>query len=86
MATLSRRESALALRAVLGLFYEAELYEPFWLGLFGLTSGWLVFAIAYAVFIGIHLYGVGEALKLMFAITAIAVVVLPSASIRSRTA
>ncbi len=46
------------------------------LGLFGLTSGWLVFAIAYAVFIGIHLYGVGEALKLMFAITAVAVVAL----------
>ncbi|ROR92976.1 ethanolamine permease [Nocardioides aurantiacus] len=49
------------------------------LGLFGLTSGWLVFAIAYLVFIGIHLYGVGEALKLMFAITAIAVVALVAA-------
>ena len=49
------------------------------LGLFGLTSGWLVFAIAYAVFIGIHLYGVGEALKLMFAITAVAVVALVAA-------
>ena len=51
------------------------------LGLFGLTSGWLVFAIAYAVFIGIHLYGVGEALKLMFAITAVAVVALVAALI-----
>ena len=49
------------------------------LGLFGLTSGWLVFAIAYAVFIGIHLYGVGEALKLMFAITAVARVALVAA-------
>ena len=49
------------------------------LGLFGLTSGWLVFAVAYLVFIGIHLYGVGEALKLMFAITAIAVVALVAA-------
>jgi ethanolamine permease len=49
------------------------------LGLFGLTSGWLVFAIAYVVFIGIHLYGVGEALKLMFAITAVAVVALIAA-------
>ena len=49
------------------------------LGLFGLTSGWLVFAIAYVVFIGIHLYGVGEALKLMFAITAVAVVALVAA-------
>ena len=51
------------------------------LGLFGLTSGWLVFAIAYLLFIGIHLYGVGEALKLMFAITAIAVVALVAALI-----
>ena len=46
------------------------------LGLFGLTNGWLVYAIAYAVFVGVHLYGVGEALKLMFGITAIAVVAL----------
>jgi ethanolamine permease len=46
------------------------------LGLFGLTNGWVVYLIAYAIFIGIHLYGVGEALKLMFAITAIAVVAL----------
>ncbi len=46
------------------------------LGLFGLTNGWLVYLIAYAVFVGIHLYGVGEALKLMFGITAIAVVAL----------
>ncbi len=51
------------------------------LGLFGLTSGWLVFAITYLLFIGIHLYGVGEALKLMFAITAIAVVALVAALI-----
>jgi ethanolamine permease len=51
------------------------------LGLFGLTSGWLVFAVAYLVFIGVHLYGVGEALKLMFAITAIAVVALVAALI-----
>jgi ethanolamine permease len=33
------------------------------------------------VFIGIHLYGVGEALKLMFAITAVAVVALVAALI-----
>ena len=46
------------------------------LGLFGLTNGWVVYLIAYAIFIGIHLYGVGEALKLMFAITAVAVVAL----------
>jgi ethanolamine permease len=46
------------------------------LGLFGLTNGWLVYALAYAIFVGVHLYGVGEALKLMFGITAIAVVAL----------
>ena len=46
------------------------------LGLFGLTSGWPVYLVCYAIFVGIHLYGVGEALKLMFAITAIAVVAL----------
>jgi ethanolamine permease len=49
------------------------------LGLFGLTSGWPVFAIAYLLFIGIHLYGVGEALKLMFVITAVAVIALVAA-------
>jgi ethanolamine permease len=46
------------------------------LGLFGLTSGWPVYLACYAIFVGIHLYGVGEALKLMFGITAIAVVAL----------
>ena len=46
------------------------------LGLFGLTNGWLVYLIAYAVFVGVHLYGVGEALKLMFGITAIALIAL----------
>ncbi len=49
------------------------------LGLFGLTNGWLVYLIAYVVFIGVHLYGVGEALKLMFGVTAIAVVALIAA-------
>jgi ethanolamine permease len=39
-------------------------------------GGWIVYLFFYLVFIGIHLYGVGEALKLMFAITAIAVVAL----------
>lgn len=46
------------------------------LGLFGLTNGWFVYLLAYLVFVGIHLYGVGEALKLMFGITAIAMVAL----------
>lgn len=46
------------------------------LGLFGITNSWPVYLITYIVFIGIHMWGVGEALKLMFGITAIAVVAL----------
>ena len=46
------------------------------LGLLGITSGPLVYLVFYLVFVGIHLYGVGEALKVMFVITAIAVVAL----------
>lgn len=44
------------------------------LGLFGITDGWWVYLVAYALFVGIHLAGVGEALKAMFVITAIALV------------
>ena len=44
------------------------------LGLFGLTNSWPVYLVAYAIFVGIHLRGVGEALRVMFAITAVAVV------------
>ncbi|WP_380173077.1 ethanolamine permease [Kineococcus sp. DHX-1] len=44
------------------------------LGLFGITDGWWVYLAAYALFIGVHLVGVGEALKVMFAVTTIAVV------------
>ncbi|MGH8504004.1 MAG: ethanolamine permease [Gammaproteobacteria bacterium] len=43
--------------------------------LFGI-SGWMVYLTFYVIFVGIHIYGVGEALKLMFAITAIASVAL----------
>jgi ethanolamine permease len=39
-------------------------------------DGWVVFLVFYAVFVGLHLWGVGEALKLMFAITAVAVLAL----------
>ena len=46
------------------------------LGLFGLTSGWPIYLACFAIFVGIHLWGVGEALKVMFVITAIAVVAL----------
>jgi ethanolamine permease len=42
----------------------------------GISAGWPVYLAFYAVFVGIHLIGVGEALKLTFAITAIAVVAL----------
>jgi ethanolamine permease len=43
--------------------------------LFGI-GGWVVYLAFYVAFIGIHIYGVGEALKLMFVITAIAAVAL----------
>lgn len=46
------------------------------LGLFGLTNSWPVYLVTYLIFIGIHMWGVGEALKLMFGITAVAVVAL----------
>ena len=46
------------------------------LGLFSLTAGWPVYLACYAIFVGVHLYGVGEALKLIFVITAVAVVAL----------
>ncbi|MGL4304604.1 MAG: ethanolamine permease [Mycobacteriaceae bacterium] len=44
------------------------------LGLFGITDGWWVYLVVYALFIGIHLTGAGEALKAMFVITAIALI------------
>ncbi|MGB5936865.1 MAG: amino acid permease, partial [Ornithinimicrobium sp.] len=46
------------------------------LGLFGITNGWWIYLVMYAIFVGVHLYGVGEALKVMFAITAIAMLAL----------
>ncbi len=46
------------------------------LDLFGLTNSWPVYLAAYVIFVGIHLIGVGEALRVMFAITAVAVVAL----------
>jgi ethanolamine permease len=42
----------------------------------GIDAGWPVYLVFYAVFVGIHLVGVGEALKTTFVITAIAVVAL----------
>lgn len=46
------------------------------LGLFGLTNSWPVYLVAFVIFIGLHIWGVGEALKVMFAITVVAVVAL----------
>jgi ethanolamine permease len=43
--------------------------------LFGI-GGWMVYLAFYIVFVGIHLYGVGEALKVIFIITAVASVAL----------
>lgn len=39
-------------------------------------SGWTVSLSFYVIFIGIHIYGVGEALKLMFFVTILAVIAL----------
>ncbi|GGT45315.1 ethanolamine permease [Streptomyces purpureus] len=46
------------------------------LGLFGLESGWPVYLACFAIFIGIHLWGVGEALRFSLIVTAIAVAAL----------
>ncbi|MCP3757634.1 ethanolamine permease [Streptomyces sp. TBY4] len=46
------------------------------LNLFGLTSGWPVYLACFVVFIGIHLWGVGEALSFSLIVTAIAVIAL----------
>lgn len=43
--------------------------------LFG-VGGWIVYLTCYIVFIGIHLKGAGEALKIMFVITAVACIAL----------
>ena len=43
--------------------------------LFG-VGGWPIYLVFYLIFIGIHIYGVGEALKLMFGITAVAALAL----------
>lgn len=43
--------------------------------LFG-TGGWIVYLVCYLVFMGMHLKGAGEALKIIFLITAVASVAL----------
>ncbi|TAL65263.1 MAG: ethanolamine permease [Legionella sp.] len=53
----------------------AVFIGAYWESLFG-VGGWLIYLSAYCIFIGIHLYGVNEALKLMFAITTIAIIAL----------
>ncbi|MFG2192317.1 ethanolamine permease [Streptomyces sp. NPDC048639] len=46
------------------------------LKLFGLESGWPVYLACFVIFIGIHLWGVGEALRFSFIVTGIAVAAL----------
>ncbi|MDI3386859.1 ethanolamine permease [Streptomyces sp. B-S-A8] len=46
------------------------------LGLFGLESGWPLTLACFLIFIGIHLWGVGEALRFSFVVTGIAVAAL----------
>jgi ethanolamine permease len=46
------------------------------LHLFGLTSSWPVYLACFVLFIGIHLWGVGEALRFSFVVTGIAVAAL----------
>ncbi|NLU66244.1 ethanolamine permease [Streptomyces sp. HNM0574] len=46
------------------------------LGLFGLEQGWPVSLACFALFIGIHLWGVGEALRFSFVVTGVAVAAL----------
>ena len=46
------------------------------LRLFGLESGWPVYLACFVIFIGIHLWGVGEALRFSFVVTGIAVAAL----------
>ena len=46
------------------------------LGLFGVEAGWPVYLVCFALFIGIHLWGVGEALRFSFVVTGIAVAAL----------
>ncbi len=43
--------------------------------LFGI-GGWMIYLAFYIIFIAIHIFGVGEALKLMFGITAVAALAL----------
>ncbi|MFE6780578.1 ethanolamine permease, partial [Streptomyces sp. NPDC057676] len=46
------------------------------LGLFGLESGWPVYLVCYGLFVGLHLWGVGEALRFILVVTAVAVATL----------
>lgn len=56
-----------AIATFLGSYVES-------LNLFGITDGWWVYLAAYALFMGIHLSGAGEALKAMFVIAVIALI------------
>lgn len=55
-----------AIVAFIGAYFDA---------VFGI-GGWPVFLVFYVVFVGLHVLGVGEALKIMFGITLVAIVAL----------
>lgn len=44
------------------------------LDILGIQDGWPLYLVFYLIFIGVHLYGVGEALKVIFGITVLAVI------------
>ena len=46
------------------------------LGLFGITNSWPVYLAVYVVFVAVQLMGAGEALKVSFAVTAVAALAL----------
>jgi len=66
LAHVARGDAPAAIAVFIGAYCES---------LFGI-GGWMVYLAFYIVFIGIHIFGVGEALKLMFIITAVAALAL----------
>lgn len=67
--------TAIAIEYVIAPAAIAVFIGAYCESLFGI-DGWIVYAGFYAVFLAIHSYGAGEALRLIFAITALAVIAL----------
>lgn len=59
--------------AAISTFIAGYVYA---LGLPESVPAWVIYLVAFAIFIGIHIFGVGEALKVMFVITAVALVAI----------